>query len=63
MSCSLTFFHTCSGTIGIGSSGRTAFGFLRVRTTVFLSGAVTFVTEVRYDAQVAASGPPSMIRL
>ena len=52
----------CSGTIGIGSSGSTALGFFRVSTTVVSSGASTDSTPVRYDDQVAASGPPSRTR-
>ena len=46
-SSSETDSQTCSGTIGIGSSGSTALGFSRVSTTVVSSGASAAVTEVR----------------
>ena len=44
---SLTFFQTCSGTIGIGSSGSVALGFFSFSTTVVAFGAVTVVTPLR----------------
>ena len=62
MSFSETSFQMCSGTIGIGSSGSTAFGFFSVSTSVVASGASTDSTPLRYDDQVAASGPPSRTR-
>ena len=43
----LTSFQMCSGTIGIGSRGKLAFGFDRVSTTVVSSGAVTDSTLLR----------------
>ena len=47
MSFSLTFFQMCSGTIGIGSSGRVATGCFSFSTTVVAFGAVTLVTPLR----------------
>ena len=44
---SLTFFQTCSGTIGIGSSGSVALGCFSFITTVVAFGAVILVTPVR----------------
>src|SRR5436305_12048121 len=56
-------FHTCSGTMGIGSSGSTAFGLESLSTTVCASGAVTLVTELRYVDQLTASTSPCSTRL
>jgi hypothetical protein len=63
MSFSLTFFQTCSGTMGIGSSGNVAIGFFSFITTVVSSGAVTLVTPVRYDSQLDCSTVPCSTRL
>ena len=42
-----SFDHTCSGTIGIGSSGSTALGSDSSSTTVVSSGAAADSTELR----------------